>query len=114
MKPHDDQQLWDLLGHGTAPKVSPFFSRNVLRQVRQEKGTSRGWKFWLAWPRLLPATGALAAICAFALVHGPLVERPTPVLDSVAEIDAQDYDELFDFEDLIAFDDSDLADDSLL
>jgi len=39
MQREDDQQLWDLLGRTAEPKLSPFFARNVLREIRQ--GASR-------------------------------------------------------------------------
>ncbi|HEX4086191.1 MAG TPA: hypothetical protein VHY22_14845 [Chthoniobacteraceae bacterium] len=39
MKPKDDNdKLWELLGKPPRqPEVSPFFSRNILRAVRQEE-----------------------------------------------------------------------------
>ena len=38
MKPKDDNdKLWELLGKTRQPEVSPFFSRNILRAVRQEE-----------------------------------------------------------------------------
>src|SRR5436189_171653 len=45
MKREDDQELWDLLGQAAEPKVSPYFARNVSREVRQASGwtTFRGW-----------------------------------------------------------------------
>ena len=41
---HDD--LWHLLGKAKVPEVSPFFSRNVLRALREtapENGGVLGW-----------------------------------------------------------------------
>ena len=32
----DNDKLWELLGKSRRPTVSPFFSRNILRAVRQE------------------------------------------------------------------------------
>jgi hypothetical protein len=37
MNPDDNDKLWELLGKTRQPTVSPFFSRNVLRAVRQEE-----------------------------------------------------------------------------
>ena len=35
---HDEKDaLWDLLGKAKPAKVSPFFSRNVLRAIREEE-----------------------------------------------------------------------------
>ena len=45
MKRDDDQELWDLLGQAAEPKISPFFARNVLREIRKpgDWATLRGW-----------------------------------------------------------------------
>ena len=37
MRREDDQELWDLLGKSATPEVSPFFARNVVRQVREQQ-----------------------------------------------------------------------------
>lgn len=61
---HDD--LWELLGKARQPAPSPFFSRNVLREVRglqQERRTS--WtSFFFRWQPLA------ATVCVAALVTG--------------------------------------------
>jgi hypothetical protein len=36
MNTDDNDRLWELLGKTRQPSVSPFFSRNVLRAIRQE------------------------------------------------------------------------------
>jgi hypothetical protein len=36
MNTDDNDKLWELLGKTRQPSVSPFFSRNILRAVRQE------------------------------------------------------------------------------
>jgi hypothetical protein len=41
MKADDNDKLWELLGEARQPVVSPFFSRNVLRAVRQEEPARR-------------------------------------------------------------------------
>ena len=42
---HDD--LWQLLGRAKAPAASPFFSRNVLRAIREEEQERPGFFAWL-------------------------------------------------------------------
>ena len=63
MNRDDDQKLWDLLGQAAEPKISPFFARNVLREIRQpdKRTTLRGW---LNLRRLIPAAGVAAALIA--------------------------------------------------
>lgn len=82
MNRDDDQQLWDLLGKAASPKVSGFFSRNVLRHVRQEPVLLRGSSRWLNWKILVPAT-ALAAVLAVSVA---MFMRTTPsASDEVAK-----------------------------
>ncbi len=45
MKADDNDKLWELLGKTRPPEVSPFFSRNVLRAIRQE-GEARPAVSW--------------------------------------------------------------------
>jgi hypothetical protein len=58
MYPDEDRQLWDLLGRSAAPKVSPFFARNVIRQIRAEGESPRSRTIWLPWRILVPAAAA--------------------------------------------------------
>ncbi|MEO6847306.1 MAG: hypothetical protein ABI443_07255 [Chthoniobacterales bacterium] len=54
----DDERLWELLDKGSKPSVSPFFSRNVLREARKLQQKSVKGMFW--WLRLLiPVTACL-------------------------------------------------------
>jgi hypothetical protein len=114
MKRDDDEKLWDLLGQAAEPKVSPFFARNVLREIRQpgDWTTLRGW---LNLRRLIPATGVAAALIAVAFLRmqtsvAPL-EGPSP--DMLANVDSQDYEIVSDLDDLLASDDNNSADDSV-
>lgn len=57
-----DAELWDLLENARPVQPNPFFSRNVLREVRlqQSSKTDSAPLFaWLRSPRLLAALGAL-------------------------------------------------------
>ena len=113
----DDQPLWDLLGRASRPEVSPFFARNVLRQIRSgEKGVpTEGWS-WFSWRRLVPVGGlAVAAVAAFMVLQQPVVEPEPDLPPIVAEVEVQDYDEFFDLDDLLAADESSpWSEDSLL
>lgn len=104
MKREDDQELWDLLGKSSAPAVSPFFARNVVRQVRQE-GTSRG-SFWV-WlrPRVLIPAAAVAVIAAGFAVSLDKPQSPSveSVPEAVAALDPQDYEVVADLDNLLAF-----------
>ena len=76
---HDD--LWDLLGKARKPDVSPFFSRNVLRAIREER-SQPGVLSWFvrAW-RVTAAAVCALLIGGFALWQGTgVLHDPTTVL----------------------------------
>jgi len=61
--------LWDLLGKARQPVVSPFFSRNVMREVRasnEKPGLLR--RFLQNW-RLIGISGATAVAMIMGLVE---------------------------------------------
>jgi hypothetical protein len=115
MKREDDQQLWDLLGQAPRAQLSPFFARNVLRRIREERQRFNWIRVWFSWRRLVPASGlAVAAIAAIIATH----DQPAPqaVLESepdvVAKIDPQDYEVVADLDELVASDENSLWDDN--
>lgn len=115
MKRDDDPKLWDLLGQAAEPKISPFFGRNVLREVRQPdtRTTMRGW---LNPRRLIPAAGLAAALVAvvFLRLHTAVAPLAGPSSDALANVDAQDYEVIADLDDLLASDDNNSLDESVL
>ena len=114
MKRDDDQELWDLLGQAAEPKISPFFARNVLREIRKpaDWATLRGW---LNLRRLIPAAGMAAALIAvvFLRMHTSVAPLAGPPSDMLANVDAQDYEVIADLDDLLASDDNNSLDESI-
>lgn len=115
MKREDDEQLWDLLGRAPETKVSPFFARNVLRQVRQEQ--SKPGRFWLSWRRLVPVSAvALAITAAVVFLHNPSSQPgavpEAPADPVIAQIDVQDYEVVADLDNLLASDENSPWDDN--
>src|SRR5213080_3779367 len=112
MKPEDDQELWDLLGRVAGPEVSPFFARNVLRQIHEASEASRFEQVrrWISLRRLIPATAlAVAAIGSIIALHHPAWQRPSEnEPDVVAKIDPQDFEVVADLDDLLASDEGNL------
>ena len=115
MKRDDDQELWDLLGQAAEPKISPFFARNVVREVRTA-GQASTWRRWLYPRRLIPAAGMAAVLVALTLLRlsAPVAPMANPPSDSVASVEAQDYEVMADLDDLLASDDGNSLDDSVL
>ncbi len=113
MKREDDQQLWDLLGHASAPKLSPFFARNIVRTIRQRSRPLESLGNWFSRRRLVPVAGlAVAVVAAVLAIHRPVIHKSsdgTP--DVIAQIDPQDYDVVADLDELVVTDESNLWDD---
>jgi hypothetical protein len=113
MKREDDEKLWDLLGRSAEPNISPFFARNVLREIRKTEGKSRvsGWLRWL-----VPAAGVAVAIIAGLFLRVQLPERThsDSRTDNFSLIEAQDSELLADLDDLAASDDNNSWDESVL
>jgi hypothetical protein len=111
MKREDDQELWDLLGKASGPTISPFFARNVLRQVRQE----RGWRDWLsdsfAPRRLVPAAAVALAITAAAITfQQPTTTRTASeaIPEVITQLDEIDYQVVADLDTLLAIEEDSL------
>ena len=114
MERNDDEKLWDLLGSAPTPEVSPFFSRNVLRRLRQDS-PARPSRPWFSWRRLLPISALAAATAAILIGYTFTTERPPAGAgdnDVVAKIDAQDYEVVADLDNLLASEDNNLWDDN--
>jgi hypothetical protein len=114
MKREDDQDLWDLLGRTAEPKLSPFFARNVLRQVRQEPSGFQRARKWLSLRRLIPASAlAIVVMGVIVATHHPVSQKsPDREPDVVAKIDPQDYEVVADLDELLAVDENSLWDEN--
>jgi hypothetical protein len=115
MRREDDEKLWDLLGQASAPAVSPFFARNVLRTVRNRPVYLRRLGEWFGLSRLVPAaTVAVALIAAVFVARVPTGPGLTTTTDPdpVAKIDPQDYEVVADLDELVASDENALWDDN--
>lgn len=116
MQREDDQELWDLLGKAGTPALSPFFARNVVRQVRQER-QSRVDLFAFLRPKILVPAAAFALAATFAgitLQRSMNDRAPDNVPETLAAIDPQDFEVVADLDDLIAMEDENLWDDESL
>lgn len=110
MNPSDEQDdLWKLLGQARSPKVSPFFARNAVREVRalrqEQPGLfgllSRHWRFSVAGA----AIGCVAAFAAFQFIGNV---SQTWQIDSLTEqiSDSPDFYVINDLDELLASEES--------
>jgi hypothetical protein len=113
MEPHDDKELWNVLGRLPNPTLSPFFARNVLRKVRQERTHFERVRNWFSVRKVAAASAVAAAVAALALVtHYPGPRTPSSTDSNVvAKIDPQDYDVVADLDELIAWDENNVWED---
>lgn len=115
MERDDDKQLWDILGRAkTPPAASPFFARNILREVRQEPHWKSIFRLWTRPQRLFPATTFAAALLAALIVlKRPATTEPEMATepDPIAQIAPQDYEVVADLDNLLATEDDNLWDD---
>jgi hypothetical protein len=105
MKREDDEELWDLLGKASQPAVSPFFARNVVRQIRQERDGRGTVRWWFSSKRLIPAAAVAVVVLATLVSIRTPIDVPgssEKLPDTVAELDAQDYEVVADLDDLLA------------
>jgi hypothetical protein len=115
MKRDDDQELWDLLGQAAEPKISPFFARNVVREIRKT-GDWKTFRGWLNPRRLIPVAGIAGVMIAvsFFRFHTSVAPLADPRSDTLASVDAVDYEVVADLEDLLASDDNNSLDEGVL
>jgi hypothetical protein len=113
MRREDDPRLWDLLGKAETPALSPFFARNVVRQIRNENGRRTNIFSWFDPRKLIPASAvALALMVTLLSTHFPTTDTSADFPETVARIDPQDYDAVADLDDLLATDDDNLWNDN--
>ena len=100
-KEHDE--LWHLLGRAKEPQVSPFFSRNILRAIREEQPEPLGFVTWLRrrWKLAVLTTGG-AVLVLVALVPKPITEQPDSLLLAAHEVSASpDYQVISNLDELL-------------
>ena len=102
MNHEERDDLWELLGCARPVKIPPFFSRNVLRTLREEKPVPAGVWAWLVrrWP--VVAT----AVCALVVAGVVWMPRPQPAdsLETLAEhvTESPDYAVIGNLDELLA------------
>ena len=109
---HDD--LWQLLGKARPPRISPFFSRNVLRAIRAEEPESKtGWfgALWRHWRRVSLAAAAIALVTSFSIQTNrrEIAEANTALDEAAHEVaSSPDFPVIENLDMLLASDDNDV------
>lgn len=112
-EPHDE--LWELLGKARPPKVSPFFARNVLRQVREQKEADTGFltRVLHLFRRPVLAGAALAVVLSAGVLMWrsstgpetlavvPDAKESQPVAQEL--VSSPDYEVIIQLDELLAY-----------
>ncbi len=110
MNTDEQDDLWRLMGKAKAPSVSPFFSRNVLRAIReeqQEKPSLLAWFNW-RWVTLAASACVLVVASGIALRHPaqtqpPVVAQADPVMVLAQQVSTSpDYQVINHLDELLA------------
>ncbi len=104
MKTEEHDELWELLGKAKAPNASPFFSRNVLRAIREESQEQPGFFVWLRRHWQVAAVGAcgLAIAASFALRPQEIAPAHDSVLALAEEVSVSpDYQVISNLDELL-------------
>jgi hypothetical protein len=115
MNPNEDPELWNLLGKAREPKVSPYFSRNVLRALRSEldhpapQSLWERMQSWLSLPNRrisLGVSGLMAALCLSSVLLLPSTHetRRQDHINQIAQVIAAspDYGVISQLDELLA------------
>ena len=121
MNPNEDPELWNLLEKAREPKVSPYFSRNVLRALRSEleyPAPQSLWKRIQSWVSLpnrrvsLGVAGLMAALCVSSVLLLPSTRetRRQDNINQIAQVIAAspDYGVISQLDELLASEEGNL------
>ncbi len=104
MKTDEHDPLWDLLGKAKQPGVSPFFARNVLREIRQTQQERVGFFTWVrrSWRVAVPVgAAAMVALMSTSVFHQhPQKQEHSPVLAQI--VGNPDYEVINHLDELLA------------
>jgi hypothetical protein len=117
MNTDDNDKLWELLGKTRQPSVSPFFARNVLRAVRQEKQPARSFFSRVNWAMhrwswQLAIAGTCAVAAMVTVVPGAMVRHhhraPVEATSARQIVGNPDYEVIKHLDELVADEESSL------
>jgi hypothetical protein len=99
---NERDDLWELLGKRKSPSVSPFFARNVLREIRAQQETRRAPLAWLfrRWRIAVLATAGIVLLAVGIGIYKPQSPDQTaqPQLAS-----SGDYEVIAHLDELLAY-----------
>ena len=102
MNTDEQDELWELLGRAKAPTPSPFFSRNVLRAIREEEQEKPGFISWLRRYWQVPAFSTCAVVVAASFFVVQQARQPDPVILLAQQVSVSpDYQVISNLDELL-------------
>ena len=105
MNTDEQDELWELLGKVRKTKVSPFFARNILREIRIQKTGLSHFFAWFSYKiRLISLTASTillvgAGIATFSGNDHPIRPQSMPLIATVPDLETLNHlDELLAYE----------------
>jgi hypothetical protein len=108
MNTEEHDELWRLLGKAKKTEVSPFFARNVLREIRAQQ-PARSGIFARVFRQWRVAALTLSAITLLGVGFAPSFFRKPPVVTApqlLAQQTAPDYDAINHLDELLAYEET--------
>jgi hypothetical protein len=112
----EKDDLWQLMGRANKPVASPFFARNVLREIRlAEEKRRTGFFGFFAWLRAharIVSLGGIAAILVagngVSIMHPDMfVSAPAAPKETVATAaNGKDYEVINHLDELLAYEEN--------
>jgi hypothetical protein len=104
----ENDELWQLLGNARKTDVSPFFSRDVLREIRTSRQEEPGVFSWLNSRLRTVALGAAAAVLlAAGAVHFIPKATPRAPVEIAQQVpNKNDYEVITNLDELLAYEQS--------
>lgn len=99
--PEEKDEVWDLLGNASKVEPSPFFARNVVREIRLDSAHETGWLAKLKslfTPQAAAFGGMVAAAVAAALVLFVVPEENSDREVTVTEV--REFDPASEYEEV--------------
>lgn len=103
MKNDEQDDLWHLLGRAKKPTISPFFSRDVLRQIRTQEEVQPGVLDWLRQSWKLAVIGGFSFLILIAGVLYRSGQQSEAVAILASQVSASpDYQVISHLDELLA------------
>ena len=102
MNTEEQDDLWELLGRSKPAAPSPFFSRNVLRAIREEAQEKPGFWLWLRlhWRTVAVSTCTVALASTLALRQTKHEPDPVALLAQQVSV-SPDYQVISNLDELL-------------